>query len=202
MEGNEQLGPFTLQELMERGVDTYDIVFSPVLDTWAQAMLLPELYGYFESKEIYIPIQKNYAGFGWRFLALIIDTFIWYLLSSVVVGLYGATAPFVRAGTDDVTYYESITAIIGLIFFVGVYLYQALFECLPTRGSIGKIICRLVVVKPDGKRLTFWNALGRNLMKILSAMVCYLGFLSALWDSQSRTWHDMAANAYVIRRPK
>jgi uncharacterized RDD family membrane protein YckC len=199
MDGHEQLGPFTLQELMERGVDTYDIVFSPVLDTWAQAMLLPELYGYFESKEIYIPIHKNYAGFGWRLLAFIIDTFIWYLLSSMVVGLYEAATPYVGAGTGDLTYYE---AIIGLIFFVGAYLYQALFECLPTRGSIGKIICRLVVVKPDGKRLTFLNALGRNLMKILSAMVCYLGFLSALWDSQSRTWHDMAANAYVIRRPK
>lgn len=42
------------------------------------------------------------------------------------------------------------------------------------------------------------RAVGRHLLKILSAMPCYLGFLWMLWDDRGQAWHDKLVNTMVI----
>ncbi len=68
------------------------------------------------------------------------------------------------------------------------------------QGSIGKRICGLIVVDYHGRRISFAKALGRNFGKILSSMICFVGYLNALWDDKSQAWHDQLAKAYVMKK--
>ncbi|WP_158534934.1 RDD family protein [Mucilaginibacter hurinus] len=78
--------------------------------------------------------------------------------------------------------------------------YHTLFDSLPTQGSIGKVICKLVVVDASGERLSAGRALGRNAGKILSGLICCLGFFCVLWDSHRQGLHDNLAKTYVIKK--
>ena len=68
------------------------------------------------------------------------------------------------------------------------------------KGSIGKRLCKLVVVNIDGGGISFIKALKRGIYKILSRLLFYLGFLRVLWDEHRQGWHDEFVKTYVVRR--
>ena len=67
--------------------------------------------------------------------------------------------------------------------------------------TVGGIICRLRVVRMDGKPLAFTDALVRGLASILSAAAAGLGWLWILWDPERQAWHDKIARTLVVRVP-
>ena len=67
--------------------------------------------------------------------------------------------------------------------------------------TVGGIICRIRVVRADGARLRFTDALVRGLASIFSAAVLGLGWLWILWDPRRQAWHDKIAKTYVVRAP-
>ena len=67
--------------------------------------------------------------------------------------------------------------------------------------TVGGIICRLRVVRMDGKPLAFTDSLVRGLASILSAAAAGLGWLWILWDPQRQAWHDKIARTLVVRVP-
>jgi uncharacterized RDD family membrane protein YckC len=38
----------------------------------------------------------------------------------------------------------------------------------------------------------------RQLCKIISGVVCYLGFLWMIWDPKKQTWHDKIVTTQVV----
>ena len=58
-----------------------------------------------------------------------------------------------------------------------------------------------VVDERTGQRLSFGRALGREIVLMLSALVCLLGYFSLFFDSfgLNRGWHDKAVHSRVIR---
>jgi uncharacterized RDD family membrane protein YckC len=81
------------------------------------------------------------------------------------------------------------------------FFYHATFESSRLQGSIGKIVCKLKVVNAAGERIPFGTALGRNFGKILSSLVCGMGFLIVLWNDNRQAWHDQLAKTFIIRKP-
>jgi uncharacterized RDD family membrane protein YckC len=70
------------------------------------------------------------------------------------------------------------------------------------RGTtIGGIICRLKVVRTDGRPLDFGVALVRALSSILSAVALCLGFFAVGWSRTCQSWHDMIADTVIVRVP-
>ena len=67
--------------------------------------------------------------------------------------------------------------------------------------TVGGIICRLRVVRMDGKPLAFTDSLVRGLASILSAAAAGLGWLWILWDPERQAWHDKIAGTLVVRVP-
>ena len=67
--------------------------------------------------------------------------------------------------------------------------------------TVGGIICRLRVVRMDGKPLAFTDSLVRGLASILSAAAAGLGWLWILWDAERQAWHDKIARTLVVRVP-
>jgi uncharacterized RDD family membrane protein YckC len=68
--------------------------------------------------------------------------------------------------------------------------------------TVGGIICQLRVVRVDGARLVFADALVRGLSSIFSLAVVGLGGLWILKDPERQAWHDKIAGTYVVKVPR
>lgn len=116
------------------------------------------------------------AGFGSRLGALVLD----FILVMIVANL---------VDLDD----------FGAVILIMVAYHIALWAWQST--TVGGIICRIRVVRSDGARLQFTDALVRGLASIFSAAVIGLGWLWILWDPRRQAWHDKIAKTYVVRAP-
>jgi uncharacterized RDD family membrane protein YckC len=68
--------------------------------------------------------------------------------------------------------------------------------------TLGGIICQLRLVRTDGSRVGFPEALVRGLTGIFSLMVLGIGFLWILRDPEKQAWHDRVAGTYVVKVPR
>jgi len=68
--------------------------------------------------------------------------------------------------------------------------------------TLGGIICQLRLVRTDGARVGFPDALIRGLTGIFSLSVFGLGFLWILRDPDRQAWHDRVAGTYVVKVPR
>ena len=207
IEDGQQTGPFSHHELMDRGLTAEELVLSPITNQWESAAAMFEFADYFESQGIYYPIPAILTNFWWRLLAYIIDYVI--VLLSLMILLVGLglilTYTGVPSSEHDTVVSETSTAetntVLRLLVLVLLTFYNAAFEATRLQGSIGKTICKLKVVNAAGERISFGIALGRNFGKILSSMVCGMGFFSVFWDKNKQSWHDHLAKTFVIRKP-
>ena len=83
----------------------------------------------------------------------------------------------------------------GLLYLV----YETVLLSQWNGQTIGKKILGIRVVTTGGGKLDALKAFIRAISKILSALPLDLGFLWALWDSKSQTWHDKIADTYVVK---
>jgi uncharacterized RDD family membrane protein YckC len=79
-------------------------------------------------------------------------------------------------------------------------VYCAVMEATALRGTLGKLLLGIEVVNSDGSALSFSQAAKRNLLKILSFLVCGLGCLWIAWSPKKQSWHDMLAGTFVVKR--
>jgi uncharacterized RDD family membrane protein YckC len=202
LEDGEQKGPYTFEELTDKGLNIHSRVLSPLADTWQDACDLPEFYRYFEAKGIYFPTEDNLASFWWRLLAYIIDTIILYFVSQIIFAILAY-----RGITFDVRSYGELLKMpviklleLQLISSLTLIIYNSVCEASSMKGSIGKRICRIVVVDIDGVGLTYPVALVRSIGKVLSISMFYVGFLSIFWSEHRQALHDYLAKTYVVKR--
>jgi len=129
-------------------------------------------------------------------------------LESTAVGVSGVTV-MQRAGfwiRTAATALDFIILIWILVFTHGFFLlfWVAYHIAMWTwRGTtIGGLICRLKVVRTDGRPLDFGVALVRGLSAVLSAAALCLGFFWVGWTSTRQSWHDMIADTVIVRAPR
>lgn len=195
IEYDHEKGPYTFKELIGLHLEIDTRVLSPAATNWEDACDVPELSLYFEQRGIYFPAKSNLASFWWRLLAYVID-FIIIELSTYLVLDHLALSGVINS-------HSFVDMLLALVILHGlIILYNTICEITPMKGSIGKRICRLVVVDIDGSGIGFLSALKRNVYKILSRMLFYLGFMRVLWDEHRQAWHDEFVGAYVVRRRK
>jgi uncharacterized RDD family membrane protein YckC len=129
-----------------------------------------------------------YAGF-WRRLA-------GYLIDSILVSIVGGIVFAILAGVGG-----DGGAVIGyLIWIVGSFVYSAWMESSAYQATVGKIALGIQVTDLNGDRVSFGRALGRNLAKILSALILYIGFIMAAFTERKQGLHDMIAGTLVVKR--
>lgn len=78
------------------------------------------------------------------------------------------------------------------------FFYAPVLESSEWRGTIGKNLMGIQVTDLMGRRISFRSALIRNLMKIVSGAIVFIGFLFALFNRQKQTLHDLLAETIVI----
>jgi uncharacterized RDD family membrane protein YckC len=144
----------------------------------------------------------EYAGFGWRWLAVFLDGILVGVISgmlglmiAVVVGL-GGTA----AGADE----DAIGALVMLFYYpiaIGLaWLYEALMVSSSKQGTLGKMAVGIVVTDMQGRRISFLRATGRHFGKIISSMILMAGYLMQPFTEKRQALHDMMAGCLVLRK--
>jgi uncharacterized RDD family membrane protein YckC len=121
------------------------------------------------------------AGFGLRFVGLLIDAIItgipgWLIgvASGSRVGVYG------------------IGSLVGLAY--SVYLIGS-----PSGQTIGmKVMSIRAIDAQTGGQVEYSKAFIRWLVSLASGFVCFLGYFWMLWDPEKQTWHDKVAGTFVV----
>ena len=66
--------------------------------------------------------------------------------------------------------------------------------------TVGKRPFNLYILRPDGTRVGYGRALGREAARFLSSLLLGAGFLWVLFRADKRALHDLIADTVVIRR--
>ncbi len=150
----------------------------------------------------------TYAGFWWRFLAIIIDGIAVGIVQQIIImpfiGLMGISI-FNASQNGGMMGEESallmmaaIIPMIGLSFFIN-WLYFAFMESSKLRGTLGKMALSIRVTDMNGDRISFARATGRHFGKILSGMIFMIGYIMAGFTAKKQALHDMLAGCLVIK---
>jgi uncharacterized RDD family membrane protein YckC len=138
----------------------------------------------------------QYGGFWIRFLAVIIDG----LILSVVSIVYSPflTASMVRTSPNNPGAFFVAVGLLVAIGFVVRMAYETWF--VGRYGATpGKMVCRLKVVRPDGRPLTYMRSWCRFLAKELDNFTLLIGYIIAAFDDEKRALHDRICDTRVIR---
>ncbi len=124
------------------------------------------------------------APSGRRFVNFIIDFIIVYIIKFIIGILIGIATLFV--------YIDVSLVFIAYLFGLPTYvLYYTLMEFFANGKTIGKLITRTRAVRIDGQKLTFTQAFGRSISRLIP-----IDPVSAIISD--RPWHDSIPKTMVI----
>ena len=119
------------------------------------------------------------AGFFQRLGAIIVD--------GIIIGVVVLVFYFINRVLAD---------IVAIVLTLGYYTY---FEGGGSGQTPGKKVLGIRVIDfSAGGPVGYGRAFVRQLGRILSGLVCYLGYLWMLWDREKQTWHDKLATTVVV----
>ena len=157
-----------------------------------------------------VPLAFALASIGNRFLAVLIDHFIQYMTILIV-----AWAFLSWSGVGDLDNFERsellgqmskwTIALMIIILFLIFSGYFILFEWLWNGQTPGKRLMKLRVIREDGRPITLWEAVSRNLLRIFDSIpgflfpIYSLGLVSIFLSSRDQRFGDMFSGTVVIR---
>ena len=180
-----------------------DLVWHDGMANWAYAVTIPGLIPtapmlpleYPPAAVGHLPEHRSgYAGFWIRFLAVILDALVMWVVNFVIGFIIGFTIAVAFTRNDQVA-----GAIAGLTGIAADWLYEVLMVTSPHQATLGKMALGIKVVGPEGERIGFGRATGRYFGKILSGLILMIGYLMMLWSDRRQTLHDSLAGTYLIK---
>ncbi|MCX4958455.1 RDD family protein [Streptomyces virginiae] len=134
------------------------------------------------------------AHWGLRVGATLLDGLI---IAGPMYALAGVGAAIASDETGETI--AGILSLIGMLYALGMFLFQKYREGT-TGQTIGKkIVGTSVHREADGATLGFGMALVRWLAHFLDGIACYIGYLWPLWDEKKQTFADKVCSTVVIK---
>jgi uncharacterized RDD family membrane protein YckC len=136
-------------------------------------------------------VQQQYAGWGSRFVARIID------------GLLIAVVPLILMFTGGI---DPETGEIGALYWVGILLLFGgqifLAYMLGTTGQTPgrKAVSIQVLKESTGRPIGFGMAFVRFILDFINGLPCYLGYLWPAWDAKKQTFTDKIVGSVVVKK--
>jgi len=88
----------------------------------------------------------------------------------------------------------AIPALAGLVFL----FWNLIYRVGVTGQSLGRKYLGIAVLDRYGHPIGVGRAFGREMFgRLVSAMICNLGYLWGFWDKHSQMWHDKIASCFV-----
>ena len=146
-----------------------------------------------------IALEFPLAGAGSRFLALAIDSFV-QVAVLIVLALLALLALWFRS----LGYQSLATWVFALLVLSGFLLYYgyfAVFEALWGGQTPGKRAVGLRVISVTGQPITAFDALLRNLLRIVDQMpgIYAVGVLSIFFTARNQRLGDLVAGTVVVQ---
>ncbi len=120
------------------------------------------------------------ASFGRRLVA--------YLVDAILLGIvYGVGYAIFGEGGGSL-----LSLVVGIAYFT--YL-----EGGPKGQTLGKMALGIRVVDfKSGGAIGYGRGVARYIGRLISGVVCLLGYFWMLWDKEKQTWHDKIASSVVV----
>lgn len=139
------------------------------------------------------------AGIGSRFVAMAADTAIQAVVGGIVfIVLALLSIPEIKLfGASSTTW---VIAVVVIIFFLLNFAYFAFFEAVWNGQTPGKRFAQLRVMKDDGRPISAYDAVARNLLRIVDSLPGFygVGVLSVFFSKQSKRLGDYVAGTVVV----
>jgi uncharacterized RDD family membrane protein YckC len=158
-------------------------------------------------------MNTNYAGFGQRLVAIIIDSIIIGVVQSFVfIPILAAMGLGFASGAENMDMSDpdqaagmigTIMASMGAIWILAMViqvLYFTFMESSKTQATIGKMALGLKVTDLEGNKLDFSKALIRNLCRLISNFTMLIGYIIAAFTEKKQALHDMIAGTLVLKK--
>ena len=145
-----------------------------------------------------VEIEFAVAGLGSRFVAVLLDHliqagfyFVFILLGAIV---FGALANRINLLGKWV-----LAGFIALNFLL-LWGYYTLFEAFWHGQTPGKHIMKLRVIKDSGRQITLFEAMSRNLLRIIDYLPAFYlaGVITMLCTKRNQRLGDLAAGTIVV----
>lgn len=158
-----------------------------------------------------VPLAFALASIGNRFLAVAIDHAIQFTSIAVVVliflfaaGVFNTDEPTLpdAFASDTPNWIIAVMIIVLFLLFTG---YFAVFEWWWDGQTPGKRLMKLRVIREDGRPITLWEAIARNLLRIFDAIpgfvipIYSIGLIVVFLSNRDQRVGDLFAGTVVIR---
>jgi uncharacterized RDD family membrane protein YckC len=138
------------------------------------------------------------AGIGSRFLAMIIDTAIQLATGFVLLIALALAIPAVRVFASVAPQWAiAIMIVAGFVIYYG---YFAFFEGAWNGQTPGKRYAQLRVMKDDGRPISPYDAIARNLLRIVDQLPAFYGvaIITVFLSKQNKRLGDFVAGTVVV----
>ena len=144
----------------------------------------------------------QYANFGWRFLAVILDAIVTGIAGVLLGAMLGLMAGLGGAmtGVQDAAAFGAMNLLGFLSGTAAGWLYEALMVSSSYQATLGKMAVGIVVTDMQGRRISFLRATGRYFGKFVSSMIMMIGYLIQPFTEKRQALHDMMAGCLVLRK--
>lgn len=158
-----------------------------------------------------VQLEFALASIGNRFLAVAIDHFIQYFSIILIAWFFLSIAGYTTSDltdTPDRLFSEApkwTIAILILVLFLIFAGYFIVFEWIWNGQTPGKKLLKLRVIRDDGRPLTLWEAIARNLLRIADAIpgfvipIYSVGLIVIFLSGRDQRIGDIFAGTVVIR---
>ena len=155
-----------------------------------------------------VPLAFALASIGNRFLAAAIDHFIQYFTIGIVVLIFlsaAGTPAFESSESFLASSPKWLIAIMIIVLFLLFAGYFIVFEWLWNGQTPGKRLMKLRVIREDGRPITLWESIARNLLRIFDAVpgfvvpIYSVGLIVIFLSDRDQRMGDIFAGTVVIR---
>ncbi|HEX7714797.1 MAG TPA: RDD family protein [Bacillota bacterium] len=148
-----------------------------------------------------VELDYEVAGIGSRFLAIVIDTLIqWVLIIGILSSLGMLKLGELRS---KITHWSTSFAgslLIGLLFLVLIG-YFIILETVMNGQTVGKKLVNIRVRKEGGYAPSFWDVLLRNVIRMVDYLPFFYGFgmITMFFNQKAKRLGDYAAGTIVVK---
>ncbi len=135
--------------------------------------------------------QRDYAGFWIRVGAKILDAILLLVVNQVVV-----------MAINLIIQDRSVGVIVGTLFNLATNATYVIYMTGKYGATLGKMACKLEVIKADDSPMTMGRATGRYFAEILSGLTFSIGYLMVAFDEEKRALHDRICETRVVRKSR
>ena len=138
-----------------------------------------------------ISLELTLAGIGSRAVAQAVDSTLKLVVSFLTVWI----------STTVVDSMIGVSAVVALLVFVGLFVYDIAMETAWGGRTVGKAVAGLRVARTDGSPVTFFASVTRNLLRIIDILPgpYGVGVISILVTKSNQRLGDLAAGTIVVR---